>query len=453
MRGDASTSQSEFDEYVDRIAATAHQLPATEDDADRPLDSAMARAMRSFSSTELDASKAPHPHAFQAGDSGFFPIGEVTVVAAQGREGKTFALTAIAATYARGKRLSGFSSVSDRAAVIYSAEDDRSQYARKIAALRWAHGDLVDGFDWCSRIIVPDLEDADLLQWRELVKVYERRPFSSPSAEAIIATLSSDTMPIRAGLLIFETASTLSEADEDNAGLKALVATLKRIAKALQAAVVLVHHTSQAAGGNLPTLNIQVTDIRGATALVYNSRQCFFLVNLGSEADPHPETDARTMLRKLVYPCGTERISALVCLDSSKAPDPPPVFFQWLRTEYGPALREIEAPAAIRGMQWRKLLSILNGKRAEARAEAKDAKTLAEVKEAVRAVQRLLEQDKPATAKTVSEAAGHKQGWADARLSRAVIDGLLRTELMKLPRTRNETTVYFTTDKWMEESE
>lgn len=454
MRADALPSQSEFDDYVDRTAANVHQLAPAADDAERPRAAAMAKAMRSFTAQELDNAKAPCAHAFQAGQSGFFPIREVTVVAAQGREGKTFALTAIAAAFVRGKRMGGFLPAADRCAVIYSAEDSRDQYASKVAALRWIHGDKVDDVDWWTRIIVPNLEDPDLLQWRELVTVVERRPCKGYAVEAIIGALSApDTLPKPVGLLIFETASTLSDADEDNAGLKTLVAALKRIAQALQAAVVLVHHTSQAASNNLPTLNIQSGDIRGGTALTFNARQCFFLVNLGSDADPYPENDARTVLRKLVAPSSIDRLSALVCLNSSKSQDPAPVFFQWQRTEWAPALREIDPPSSVRGMPWRKLLTVLNGKRADARAEAKDAKTLEEMQKAVRAVQKLQQEGKPATAKTASEAAGHKQGWADARLARAVYEGLLRTEMAKLPKTRGESTVYLVTDKWTEEFE
>lgn len=454
MRADALPSQSEFDDYVDRTTANVHQLAPADGDAERPRAAAMAKAMRAFTAQELDNAKAPCAHAFQANQSGFFPIGEVTVVAAQGREGKTFALTAIAAAFVRGKRMGGFLPVADRCAVIYSAEDSRDQYASKVAALKWIHGDKVDAVDWWTRIIVPNLEDPDLLQWRELVTVVERRPCKGFAVEAIIDALSAPgTLPKPAGLLIFETASTLSDADEDNAGLKTLVAALKRIAQALQAAVVLVHHTSQAASNNLPTLNIQSGDIRGGTALTFNARQCFFLVNLGSDADPYPENDARTVLRKLVAPSSIDRLSALVCLNSSKSQDPAPVFFQWQRTEWAPALREIDPPSTIRGMPWRKLLTVLNGKRADARAEAKDTKAREEVLQVVRAVEELNQAGEPAFAKTISESTGHKQGWADSRLARAVDEGLLRREQVQAKSSRVKSWAYVVVGQWTGEAE
>nr|WP_279236785.1 AAA family ATPase [Dyella sp. RRB7] len=378
-----------------------------------------------------------------AGDAGLFPIGEVAVVAAPGREGKTFALMAIAAAYARGKRLHGLTPVPDQQAIIYSAEDDRVQYARKLAALRWKHGEVTDGATWWEHIIVPDLESPELVEWRELVKVMDRRPCAGPAVNAIINALQpSMNSSVPPGLLIFETASTLNEADEDNAGLKVLVGALKKIAKALDVAVVLVHHTSQAAGSNLSTLSIGTADIRGATALVYNARQCFLLVNLGSDDNPHPDADARTLLRKMVSPGVPTRVSALICLDSSKALDPPPIYLRWISTPYGPALEEITPPASLSGLRWRKVLAALNGKRAEVREDAKGAKEQAKVAEAVAAVRKLNSKDVPASAKQVSLAAGHTKAWAKPYLDLAEEQGLVTTSMAKIANTGSDTVVY-----------
>lgn len=444
-----------FDAYVERKAGVAYLPPVhlQEEDAPvPPLPARLAKLMQPFSAEELDAAKEPHPHAFVAGQTGLFPVGEVTVVAAQGREGKTYSLVAIAAAYVRGQRLGGLSSSSEGLAIIYSAEDDRAQYARKVAAQRCLLGDTCDGKDWWSRIIVPDLEESGVAEWRELVKVIDRRPMKAPAVAALIdAILPMMAAEVPPGLLIFETASTLSDADEDNTGLKVLIAALKQIAKATGVAVVLVHHTSQAAGGNLPTLSISPADIRGATALVYNSRQCFLLVNLGSGEDPYPDSDARTVLRRLAAPGEQARLTALICLDSSKALDPVPLFFRWAATPYGPALKEVTPSAAIAGQRWRKVLATLHGKRQELRDEAKGSEVAAKVREAVEAVQRLQRAGRPASAKAVSMEAGHQVRWADPYLAKAVEQGLLATQSARIPRTAGETTVYvLADDRWDE---
>jgi hypothetical protein len=413
-----------------------------------PLSAALSAMLVPFTADELKDAVKPHEHVFQAADVGMFPIGEVTLIAAAGREGKTFCEIGFACALVRGQHLCGLVPTPDRSVVIYSAEDDRKQYARKVAAQKWLHGDG----DWTKRIIVPDLNAPGVAEWRELVRIADRRPESGPVVNAIIVALwPLMNKPSAPGLLIFETASTLTQADEDNAGHKTLIGALRHIARALNVAVVLVHHTSQAAGANLPTLNLAATDIRGATALTANSRQCFQLVNLGSKEDPHPANDARTALRELVAPTESTRLSALICLDSSKAIDPPPVFFRWRKTEFGPALEEITPPASIQGKCWRKVRQMLNGRRADERASAKQAEVNDKVKNVVAAVKRLQREGVQSSARAVSTAAGRNAGWADRYLALAVEQRMLATRLEKIPRTRGETTVYYIPDNsWMD---
>jgi KaiC/GvpD/RAD55 family RecA-like ATPase len=404
-----------------------------------PLAAAMTQELRPFTAQQLDDAAAPQPHAFQAAEVGLFPVGEVTVIGGDPRVGKTSAILTFVVAFARGKRVGRLSPMSDRSVVIFSAEDDDKQYARKIAAHRWLGGDG----DWINRLRFQDLSAPG----RELVQLIDRRAEIGPAVEAIIATLRPLMHePCAPALLIFETASTLTLADEDNAGHKAMIAALRLIARTLEVAVVLVHHTSQAAGANLPTLNVSTADIRGATALIANSRQCLLLVNLGSEEDPHPENDARTKLRDLVAPGDRDRITVLICLDSSKSADSAPIFLRWRHTPFGPALEELTPPAAVEGKRWRKVREMLSGKIAEARAEAKDAENDTKVRKAVAAVERLQREGKQASARAVSGAAGHGAGWAERYLAQAVERGLLATRSEKILRTQGDTTVYFIPD-------
>ena len=103
---------------------------------------------------ELEASREPHPHVFQTGERGLFPLREVSVIGARGREGKTTVVVGAAIAVAIAHSLARLNPPTNRSVVIYSAEDDRRQYARKIAAqvslLGTAQADMVK-----QRILVP----------------------------------------------------------------------------------------------------------------------------------------------------------------------------------------------------------------------------------------------------------------------------------------------------------
>src|SRR5690606_41991987 len=92
---------------------------------------------------------------------------------------------------------------------------------------------------------------------------------------------------------------------------------------------------------------------------------------LGSMAAPCRESDARTLLRGMVAPGEKDRVTAVICLSSSKSADPTPLFFRWEDTgTYGPRMVEIDPPADLRGKSWRALRAAISGARVEAR-EAK----------------------------------------------------------------------------------
>ena len=288
----------------------------------------LAEALQSrlvpFSDAEFEEAMVLHPHVFQSGETGVFPIGEVTVLASQSREGKTGAIVGVATAIVTGHSLAGLSPRAGRSVVIMSAEDDRKQFARKVGAQQavvspsLAHA--------IKRIIVPDIDDFARME-RVVVGLLEGQPAETTLVEAIIQAvepLMASSHPLAA--MIFETASTLSEANEDNPGYRVLVMALRRIARTLRIAVVLTHHVSQASLANLSEMNLSTADFRGGTALVNNARQVAMLVNLGCDADPHPEGDARTVLRKMVSPNDPSRITALITLDSSKSIPPPPIF-------------------------------------------------------------------------------------------------------------------------------
>lgn len=402
----------------------------------------LTERLSGFTDADLENAKAPHPHAFQSEDAGLFPIGEVSVIGAPGREGKTRALFCLVAAFVQSLRPVGMAPAMEGRAVIYSAEDSREQYARLALAhssrLGTEHRAMV-----LDRILVPDLMAEGMEAFATLVGVDGHKPIEGLAVDAVIAALT-DRMgdPIPPRLLVFETASTLSEAEEDNRAFRVLIRALRKIARMTQTAVVLVHHTSQAAAANLPDLNIATSDIRGGTALVNNARQALMIVNLGSPDDPFPENDARTVLRERAAPHAAGRVTVLVCLDSSKSLPPPPIFFHWNSTAYGPALSLLTVPRDMEGATWRKVLQMVRGERAERRNSAKDEARAESLRLAVRIVHDLVAKGQQPTARAVSVAAGRSSTWAKPYLDAAVDSGDLTARNERVPRVRGSVTVY-----------
>ena len=402
----------------------------------------LAARLTPWSDAELDAAKEPHPHVFKAGERGLFPVGEVTVIGARGREGKTTVMLAVATALCIERSLVGLWPMTGRSVVIYSAEDDRKQYARKVAAQRAVlpHG---QGSQVMDRLIVPDLDAPGMEPLKRLVTVMDRQPMPTGTDTAIVEAIA----PLMHGphppaLLIFETLACLTDTEEDNRAFSVLTECLKRIARALQVAVAIVHHVSQASDSTLPDLSITPAALRGGTSLPSNTRQIFMLVNLGSETDPFPANDARTVLRQMVAPDHRERITVLVAMDTSKGEDPPPIFFRWLRTDYGPAAVELGPLVQIEGKSWRKVREMTLAERGSRRDEARTNAREAGVDTVIRVVKELHASGKQPTANAVSLAVGRSPAWATPYLGQAAIDGLLVTAMEDVPRTKGKKMVY-----------
>lgn len=383
---------------------------------------------------DITAARKVHPHAFLSDDErGLFPEGEVTVIASPGREGKSTMVMAVAVHYALGLPLANMVPAECRPVLIYSGEDDRAQYARKAGA-QLARLPSADQPRVLEHLLIPDLHSEGAAAWRELVRLENRSPVRGPAVQALVEAIQQCPSP--PGLIIFETASTLSEAEEDNPGHKAIIAALKHIAKATRTAVILVHHTSQAAAQHLPTLDVSEADIRGGTTLVNNARQTHLVVNLGSLRDPHPDGDARTLLRALVAPGVPERVTMLVCLSSSKCADPAPLFFRWEDSPWGPRMVAHAVPGELKGKSWRGIKAQLAGARAEARAEKKAEAGKLAMYQSVRAAAELAEKGEQPTARQVSIACGRSFTWAKPYLEAAVEMGLLVRSTEPVPRSK-----------------
>lgn len=402
-------------------------------------------AFTPFSLDELAASATPHPHAFMSADGrrGLFPEGEVSIIAAPGREGKTSAVVAIVKHYALGLPLADMCPASVQSVLIFSAEDDRAQYARKVEAQR-IHMTADDAERLRQNVIVPELHSGALAAYREIVKADGKRLAVGAVVEPLIAQIKAmRTGDCPLGLVIFETASTISEAEEDNQGLRFLVVILKHIAKSTGVAVVLTHHTSQDGGDALVSLELHEKAIRGGTALVNNARQTHLIVNLGSLVNPFPDADARTLLRSLVAPGESDRVTAMVCLSSSKSADPHPVFMRWADTQnHGPRLAAIDPPSACRGKSWLSVRKMLSGVRETARADKKAEAGQANMRLVVEATCALAEAGDYATVTKVSAKCGRSHGWSKPYLEAAAELGDLVRSTEQVPRVKGMSDVY-----------
>src|SRR5690606_12130476 len=146
--------------------------------------------MQPWTEQELEEAKKPHPHLFQSGFRGALPVGEVTVWAGHGRGGKTTAIAAAVSAYVVGHALGGLWSDIGYSAIIYSAEDDRGQYAQKIAALVSLMSD-VDAELVRNRVIVPNLWSKAYSPFRELVRVLDGQPVASATVDAVIEVIQA----------------------------------------------------------------------------------------------------------------------------------------------------------------------------------------------------------------------------------------------------------------------
>lgn len=418
---------------MEDIARSEHPAVTTPDDR---MVQALRAAMIPATQAEIEEAKKPYPHLFMTGRRGLIPKSELTVIDGPGREGKTYTLIGLIVAYVLSLIVGGMRPQGAGRILVLSAEDDRLQYIAKIEAAI-SHLGAADAEKVRQRIIVPELS-GELEPLRTLVTTEGRNPIPTHTKDIIVKAIRG----MGFDAVFVETASTVSDAEEDNAGFRMLAKTLKYIAREAQIPVGLTHHTSQLAAQDLPTLNISVYNSRGGTALMFNSRQNAMIVNLGSEDDSFPDSDTRTILRRMVLPHVAERVSAWITLDSSKSADPPVLFFRWTMTEYGPAPEIVVAQPQYADLTWRQLKKCIGAARAQAKAETRDAKTEADVDQVVEAVRNLEVAGTYATARAIKDATGRSQDWTATRLAAARAAGRLVATPTTVPRCHGPVHTY-----------
>ncbi len=425
--------QAANDPFKDTAAARIHELARD-----------LAPLLTPATDEEWAAAATPDPHLFGDGETGLFPIGEATVLGAPPRAGKTTLMVHLATQVALGRTVVGLPSKCGRV-VIYSREDDRRQYTRK---LRAACSQLSpqDAARARAAVIVPNLRAPGIREASALIDICEkrRRPIETPVVDALVRALRPHVEcddPVR--LLVFETASTLSHAEEDNKGLGALAAALKKIAQDLGVAVVMTHHLSQEGTKALQSLDLTPAVIRGATALIGDTRQILLLVDLGSEEEPFPDSDQREVWRRYLQqspfnPHRGARLSALVPLDTSKARDPLPLVTAWCRTDDGPAMTTVALPEQIEQMRWRRMRGvILAWGAAQAKKAKGDRQTTtanAEIEEVVAAYRMVVDAGGVPTANAIAKVHSRGKDFVAARLAAAVKANVFTTSIEQVHR-------------------
>lgn len=409
----------------------------------RPLVEALRPRLTGFTDGEITAARLPHPHLWRDGQRAAFPIGEASLLAAPGREGKTRALVGLAVSHILGRPVAGMAPERTGRIVVLSAEDSRESYARALLPHLERLGDA-DRRQVLADFIVPDFDAPELANFRRLVATIDRAPMVAPEVAEIVEALRPLTEgPRPLAWILVETTSTWSGgADETNPALAAMALACRTIARELGVAVTLSHHTSQASRAALPALELDVAAVRGGTALVCNTRQTWMLANLGSADQPFPESDARETLRRMVAMGSAHRFGLLVALDSSKAADPRPILFRWEPSADGPAVVPAAMPFDLAGCTWPQLRAQLSGAKAAAKAASAAEKAEAMVAEVVARVRTLHAEGTPPTARQVSLSFGKGSAWATPHLEAAVARGDLVAALETVPRVREPVRVY-----------
>lgn len=198
--------------------------------------------------------------------------GTVAVIVAPGATGKSALTVGMALALATGRPLLGKEvHGGPRRVWLYNLEDAREELDRSIAAAAWAHGIRCE--DAGDRLFVDSgLTDAGLC-----TAVTTRQGFTilQPVFDAIVAELNARRIDC---IIVDPFVSSHQVSENDNGAIDAVAKAWARVAAAADCAIVLVHHTSKAAG-----MEVTVDRARGASALTNAARSVLTLNRMTSE--------------------------------------------------------------------------------------------------------------------------------------------------------------------------
>lgn len=244
------------DEEIEQIARSVSRY----EPASAPVD--LASLTSTFTLDELGT--APPPVAFVVNP--YIPAGKPTLLAAAGGTGKSTLIAKLAISITTGTPFFGCE-VDPGTVVIVTAEDDREDYRRRLYPLTI----LLDAEEVAlveRRLIIIDLGGTT----KTLVEGGH-----TPKVSDFADDLGREIARIAPGakLIIFETMSKLSFADENaNNGVACFVAAVERVASYTGAAALISHHTSKESARKAQT---DAAAGRGGSALADNCRSVMVL--------------------------------------------------------------------------------------------------------------------------------------------------------------------------------
>jgi RecA-family ATPase len=253
----------------------------------------------------------------------YIPAGNVTTLAGPGGSSKTTFLTALAVHRALGLPFFGCTPRRGRT-VIFTTEDGRDDYLRKLAALGHELGDTFDAATVAENVCLFDLAGVPV----RLIEADRGNFHPTALADDLAAVLQEHVQG--ADLVVMETVSRLSGGMESNEALSILVESAQRVCRLASTAVLLAHHTGQDAGRSGST--DQWTP-RGGSALGDNGRSTLVLTRLNEHNRKSFAPDADLSREDM------ERVLVLTHPKSNGCPSAKPMLLERVSTPFGPALR------------------------------------------------------------------------------------------------------------------
>ena len=259
----------------------------------------------------------------------YIPAGTVTTLAGPGGSSKTTLLTYLAVCRALGIPFFGQALPTRGRTAIFTTEDGKNDYHRKLAALRHELGDLFDPEAVSRNVALFDLPGVPV----RLVES-NRGNFCPTALADDLAAVVLERLP-GTDLIVMETVSRLAGGMETNESLSILVEAAQRLCKLARCAVLLVAHVSQEAGRQGFT---DAYTARGGSALGDNGRSTIILTGLNENNRKLYAPDAD--LKKEDF----KRLLVLAHPKCNYAPTADPILLQRAQTPFGPVL----APATLR---------------------------------------------------------------------------------------------------------
>ena len=200
---------------------------------------------------------------------------DITVLGGSGGAGKSIFILTVICHLACGKDFGVYKSKEKRPLrfMIYNAEDDREEQARRILAICFAFNldyELVR-----SNIAAMGNAKTELL----LARIITQTPMQD---EKEINTIVENAKRVKADILIFDPLVNLHTCNEnDNSQMRFVMSIFRRIAVETDTAVFLVHHANK---GNAKENKGDPDAMRGATAIV-NSARISLMISSVTDAD------------------------------------------------------------------------------------------------------------------------------------------------------------------------